>query len=689
MSQARVTLPLRLDLPPRSPDVVPFLESTGLATASFPWQLRPPVPCLVVVAKATFAIVDRGLATWCADAESLAGDEPNEEGESLRRASDFAPYKPKADLTLVGHAYPHGGRGESSHVVFGFGAHRFRMAVLGDRAWVNGVPTGPTSFEKMPLVWERAYGGVGSRSNPLGRGAEGRRLPNLANPDRLMRSPSDTPEPVCFAPTSRDFPERQAKLGTYDAAWQATRWPYFPKDFDWGYMNAAPKALQLDDVRGDEPFELAGVHPALPVITGQLPGLRARVFALGEHEGGLSFQELTLRLDTVAFDADAMTVSLVWRGALEVSRAAAPELTRLYALVEPIANPTPIADVFARMTLELTQRFGAQVIQPLGAPKVVERKARVQPAPPAVRMDPAVTAAMLAETPELAGADFAGHDLRGVDFSGRDLRSANFVGARLDGARFDKANLTGAVFTRAYAPSASFGGANLLSANFAEAVLTSATFDGATLELASAAECFAAGASFADCTLNQANFTDALLDGAAFDRVVAHGLGLSGASLRSASFAEACLEDAQLYEIDGEGARFDSAKAARVRVDGARLLGASFNDADAIDASFEGANLERAHFERATLSGAVLAHANLTRAVLDRATATSARFRGACFASAFLRRANLMEASFDGADLRRADLRGSNLYGCDLNGAELEGAALDGALLGNTRLSST
>lgn len=110
------------------------------------------------------------------------------------------------------------------------------LAVFGDRAWDGDVISEPLPFERMPLTWERAYGGSGQIEidegafldvcdpiNVLGRGVDlsahaealarelvlppgyprfdsERRLPNLEDPRALIVDPSDKPRPVCWAP---------------------------------------------------------------------------------------------------------------------------------------------------------------------------------------------------------------------------------------------------------------------------------------------------------------------------------------------------------------------------------------------------------------------------------------------------------------------------------------------------------
>lgn len=693
------TVPLWFDFPPRAPDVVPIIDCPGLSAAVFHWQLRPKEDSLVIAIKATFALVPGGVATLCGEAEALSGDEPLTESVvlgpsgsagvgSLARASDFAPWKPRADVTLTGHAYPSRRVENVAHVAFSFGRIRQAAAVFGDREWDGSRLTAPRPFERMPLVWERAYGGEGFEDNPCGHGVAQVLLPNVEHPEHLIRSPKDRPRPVCFAPIPREWAPRAHKLGTYDAAWLQQRWPYFPDDFDWSYMNAAPLSLQVEYPAGDEHFELAGVHPTIPAITGSLAGQRARAFALGSSASGSTFVELPLVLDTLSFDADTLRVSLVWRGQLGVSDACAPELSRFYVMLEPTSEKTAISNVFARMTAELVARHGPAILtSSLPSPTLIEAPPPV-PKAPRPSVDRAAALDFIETHSSLVGADLAGYDLSAVDLSGRDLTNAHLVGAQLEGTCLDGANLTGAILTRAYAASASFQNANLTGVNLAEAVLTLSDFTGATLDYASLVEVHGCRARFENARLRHANFSDAVLDEAVFERATASGAAFSGAWLRRASFVEATLEDAQAYDLHADGAHFDRAQLARLRGDRAQLTRATFVGAHAAESSFDSAVLFEARLEGVDLSGAVLTHADLRGAVLDRATLKGARLRRARLDGAVARKANFMEASLEGADLHQADLRAANLHGADLNQAKLEHAHLDLALLTSTLLAA-
>ncbi len=203
------------------------------------------------------------------------------------------------------------------------------LTVIGDRRWELAGMTPPAPFERMPLTWERAFGGEGFDANPVGRGVkpvdvDGKKvhpLPNVEDPKRMVKSASDKPSPAGFAPLSIESPVRMKKSGTYDDAWLKTRFPDVAADFDWSFHNVAPEDQWIKGhFRGDERFELTGMHPEHRVIEGELPGVSARVLVVKKAEDGAEVvQEVATRLDTLFFLPGILRGVLVYRGTCEIA----------------------------------------------------------------------------------------------------------------------------------------------------------------------------------------------------------------------------------------------------------------------------------------------------------------------------------------------------------------------------------
>jgi uncharacterized protein YjbI with pentapeptide repeats len=662
--------PLRL--PKRVTANVPIVNETGLFAWTIPWQVKPPDYAVVVVVKATYLIAEDGSLALAPEQDPPSGDVEHEPDElapgasSLRYASDFAIFKPAADVLLVGHAYPPDETVGVSNVELRMGNLRRRIAVFGDRKWGGfGLEGQPARFEKMPLRWERAMGGPLSEDNPVGRGFKsGVLAPNLERPEALARTRDDRPEPACFAPVSSGWKARRSKTGTYDAAWMRERWPYLPADFDWSHFNAAPPEQQVPYLRGDERFAVVGVRPGGRGFEGQLPGMRPRVFAQRTEDVGGDFFEVLLRLDTAWIDADDGKLVLVWRGLYATPDDDSPDVAALFVDVEHGEAARPLEQVRERFLA----RIAAAELLPLGAmasPGEPEQGASGE-RPPLPRGPAAPSRAQvlarLAAGESLAGADLSGVDLAGAELAGADLTGAILAGASLADAVLDRAKLAGAVLAGAHVDRASLVEADLAGADLTGAALARAKLDKAALGGAVLDGVRASGASFVEARAERASFVGARLDDATLDRAALGAADFSRAELVGASLRGAVLDDVRLYAARGDTARLDGASMARARADQASLRQASFTRVSAPQSVWEGADLRGATFAEATLPDALFPRANLDEATLAKATATGASFRRASLKRARCVRANLMKAAFERADLTEADLRGANLY---------------------------
>ena len=673
--------------PPRVTPHVPVVNATELVVWTTPWQVRPPEHTLTVIVKGTFTIGDDGAVKLSDAQDQPSGDVPHDdaEGASLRYASDFAIFKPAADVLLVGHAYPTDPKSGVALVDLRVGELHRRVGVFGDRSW--GAESKSATFDRMPLRWERAMGGPLSDANPVGRGYKtGVLLPNLERPEALVVGSGDRPEPACFAPVAPMWKARRSKLGTYDASWLETRWPYLPMDFDWAHFNAAPAEQQVPYLRGDERFSISGVRPGGGTLAGRLPGRRPRVFAQRTDAAGGAFFEVLLRLDTAWFDADAGKVVLVWRGLFTVADEDAPDLAALY-LDQDDGDAGPLSLERAQQRFFARATTGAVPTELLGFPdEPTPDQAPPLPAPPPAPTTEEVLA-RLAAGESLAAANLAGVRLAGADLTGVDFTDAVLARADLTRAKLDRAKLAGAVLAGATADEASFRGADLTGADMTGARLGRAVFAGADLSHALLDGVQAGSATFAEARGESASFAGAALQGATFDRAKLRALDLSRASLEGASFRDAELADVRLYDARGDGAVFEGATLDGARAQGGVLRRATLTGVRATGSAWESADLTGASLQSATLSGAIFTRARLDDAVLNQATATEASFRRASLRRTRCLKANLMQAIFERADLTEADRRGANLYQAETWRAKTDRADLSLANVKGTKLA--
>ncbi|HJL14392.1 MAG TPA: DUF2169 domain-containing protein [Sandaracinaceae bacterium LLY-WYZ-13_1] len=261
--------------------------------------------------------------------------------------------KARSEVLVSGSAHQPGGRmGPTLPVRVEIGGIDKQLYVIGDRRWERGVPTEPLPFAQMPLSWERAFGGEGFDPNPRGRGyapiedAEGRTvhpLPNVENPDRLVRSPKDRPEPAGFGAIDFTWPQRFKLAGTYDKKWLETRFPGFAEDLDWRIWNlAAPDQQREAPFRGDEHFRLHNLHPEHPLLEGRLPGVQTRCFVnrrVQEDDEVLRFIEVEMRLTTVWLLPGILRGLLVFQGATPIREDDAADVEHILVAGEWIGQP--------------------------------------------------------------------------------------------------------------------------------------------------------------------------------------------------------------------------------------------------------------------------------------------------------------------------------------------------------------
>ena len=304
------------------------------------------VDTLYVTIKATFAL---GARIEVADPQPpilLADEYWGEPGQSsLKYAGEVHLVKPSTDVALVGQAHAPGRKRvtqlEASLAVAGL---KKVVRVHGDREWRPGfacIPasaTKPAPFSSMPLVYERAFGGVHAKEgkrpevlfeprNPAGQGFAGKRkgrelkglaLPNLEDPGQPIKGPKHRPAPAGFGFIPPAWEPRKSYAGTYDKAWLEQRAPYLPKDFDARFFNAAhPDLVAGRYLEGGEKVEALNVSPG-GVLRFRLPAARLAAAAriAGREEAA------RLNLETVLIEPDDARLSLLWRGAVPCDKRA-------------------------------------------------------------------------------------------------------------------------------------------------------------------------------------------------------------------------------------------------------------------------------------------------------------------------------------------------------------------------------
>jgi len=256
---------------------------------------------------------------------------------SLLYESDANWGRQAADVALLAYAYPARTGDSESDVSIRVGALAKTARVFGERSWSNGLAgahlSSPKPFERLPLTYENAFGGIDHSAkqpadfesearNPVGRGMRARksqspiesvRPPHVEDPQNLISRLSDRPAPVGFTFLAKTWKPRGDFAGTYDAAWQSTRMPLLPTDFDPKFYTAASPELSMPFPVGGETVDLINLTPT-----------RREQFMLPRVDMQASFlvdaapTPVLMHLDSIVIDAVKSKLVLVWHGTYPV-----------------------------------------------------------------------------------------------------------------------------------------------------------------------------------------------------------------------------------------------------------------------------------------------------------------------------------------------------------------------------------
>ncbi|MFO0758397.1 MAG: DUF2169 domain-containing protein [Byssovorax sp.] len=687
-------------------DLIPVTALDPLSAAAFPWRSGGALR-LTNAAKASFDFVHEGEARMGAPAPLAQQDRARGAAAALDEASEMAPHLPSCGVTLRGHATA---RGAPTPVVnVSLGVYRGRWLVH-KRLVVRGEvgPAGPAPFTSVPLVYERALGGPGVQANPAGTAS-----PNIVNPADPRVPAGFGPIPPTWAPRALFAPRAPAPSFPAEV----------PADLDPRYFHAAPPDQQCDYLEGGEYVILEGVHPTHEVIRTRLPALSAsaRVWLPSPSGGPPVEQPVRMVADTLSIDADAMAISLVWRGQIELPFTEVPRsLSILVGLSRPDApaafprQPPRVRSTFAGTTAvndAEVARARAQAAAPFAVAEAGSARAPAAPIPgspfqqappiapaPLPVIAPAlapIAPAPIVTTREEASAPIAipaappPEDAPNPLLPGRRARSpfaatleqrgkpperpiAPFPIAGAQGPRSASAPIPGAPFQEVPAAPVeivSRGHDPPPLGELAQQVLGRARDRKPMLDLA-----------LAGADLRGLDLRAALLE-----RQPLRGARLAGCCLASARLAGADLEGADLSGADLTGADLTGASLGGACFDGADLAGARLGGVRGTGVRLAGASLAGADLKTARLPGAIFDGARLDGASAVRCDLSGARFLRADLGEASLRGSKLQGAVFAwstarGADLRDANLEGANLHGVDQATLKLNGANLRGVI---------
>ncbi|UQA56366.1 DUF2169 family type VI secretion system accessory protein [Polyangium aurulentum] len=344
----------------------------------FVWQSQDGRFAQTVVVKATFTL-SPGQAILAPTQE-----EPNEADQywnddatrSVVTPSDKAPYKPRADVMLVGQAYaPNKQPARSVIARLIVGDLDKSVEVWCDRGFRihDGQLLEGARFTTMRLGWERAAGGPDT-NNPAGMRFDAAPdaygmvpIPNLQPPGIFVSQRSDTFAPACFGPVAPSWPQRAQRLGRLAGTFSQTGWEEqpLPEYFDPAFFQAAPPDQQVAEIRPNEQIVLENLHPEHARLVTRLPNMKPRAVAeraTGERE------DVTLMADTLWIDTDHNVCVVVWRGRIGLRHA--QEAGRIAVTLEDVA-PVKQRVIARTMSPEELLRKNAETAGESGAKRVM------------------------------------------------------------------------------------------------------------------------------------------------------------------------------------------------------------------------------------------------------------------------------------------------------------------------------
>lgn len=368
--------------------MIPIKNPTGFETDSFIQLDKEGYENIVLMIKGTFhitpqvKIADQQVTFNQADA--YFGDPDN---SSLKYPSDFVLKKTGTDILMHGHAYmlppaeektapPEEGfikiniknnkwQLGTSVVSLKVGAYEKKIQVFGDRQYQRRILfhriQKPALFEKIPLIYENAFGGSDTKKNkdqqkevenrnPVGKGLRTKRgkksldgllLPNLEDIKNPIKKWKSRPMPVCFGPIDSAWSPRIDYAGTYDEVWQKKRAPFLPDDFDYRFNNAAhPDLITRDYLTGGENVNLVNVVPQ-GKLDFSLPKISFEITFFIENKMIVKIPVM----DTLTLEPDENQFTMIWRAfypcGRKISQIRLAEITVLESNLDLINDTSP------------------------------------------------------------------------------------------------------------------------------------------------------------------------------------------------------------------------------------------------------------------------------------------------------------------------------------------------------------
>lgn len=275
-----------------------------------------------VVCKATYRL-EPGTASLHTEQEPLHARQKHyqdDPAQSIERPNDMIPFKPRAEVLVVGSAFVP--RGQTARVL----SARIVVGDLDKGVDVHGPRTlgldgnvrEGAGWSSMPLRYERAAGGPDTW-NPIGVNTNWdqvygtRALPQIVPRGHFSPNPFAPLPPIGLGPLSSQWPLRRDKLGARANSFseETIESQVLGNDFDAHFFQCAPPDQWLENIRPDERIVLENLHVQHPRLVTSLPGLLPAVFL---SVPGYAPMQIPMRPDTLLIDTDRGIATVTYRG---------------------------------------------------------------------------------------------------------------------------------------------------------------------------------------------------------------------------------------------------------------------------------------------------------------------------------------------------------------------------------------
>lgn len=631
---------------------------------------------------------------------------------------DCAEPKPFAEYLLAGHA----GIGEEVtsldvRVKVGSLSRRWRIEGESDKTGLQVKP-----FLRMPMDHPQSWGGKGCKDNPLGRGYDDSRNPNLMSIGfdgaAIVRSPLAAPTPI-----PHGFQLRKSHLDSIagsmtDKHYLEAYFPGLPPTIDHRYFQLAPPSQWLKSAEWPDsiPYELQGFRPDGATLAGCFPAVRARAFVWHKNES--EPQEMQLQRKTLWLLPDHDIGLMIFTGSVPISHLFDEPLeTLLVGLdnVQALRNAEHYQQIYSRRSQVGAPNFeslndpelmpvgmSVNVIRDLadhpyskryrstpqpaeqsqgfyqGVREAIERQRQPPPALPHNEQAPpaqdneAGTQWLQRQEDSAENITFAGTDFTALTLQNRRFRYCTFNHCRLlrttlADCTFENCQFLHCQIEDAHWHNVHLAGCFISSTRFSNTLFGHCLYEKVTVESSQLLQCRFSDFRWQQCIIKLGDFSLSQ-----FEQCTLDGSFFSETSFNQSQHGSSLLTSCIFEKSTGLNAKFIDSKLEKSSFIDSNWQGVSFTrceiysfttglGVDLSESLFEQCHMEKVGFTKVNLQASTFTHCSLLEGCCDKANLDQATITACDMAALSLKDASLTRSVWQATSLQQ-----SILYNADL-----------------------